>query len=74
MASRRRLQQALGKLVAKGGSEGDLVRRPPTPRTPQPPPVTTLSSPGQIADQQQAHGADMAPPYAAPPAPDAEEG
>jgi hypothetical protein len=26
--------------------------------------VTTLSSPGQIADQQQAYGADMAPPPA----------
>jgi hypothetical protein len=27
-----------------------------------PPPLTTQSSPGQIADLQQAFGADMAPP------------
>jgi hypothetical protein len=31
-----------------------------------PPPLTTQSSPGQIADLQEAYGADMAPPSELP--------
>jgi len=54
--------------VAAGGL-GKLVRqrrapRPPSPRVPDsptPPPLSTQSSPGQIADLQQAYGADMVP-------------
>jgi hypothetical protein len=39
---------------------GELLRRRQSARLPVPPPVTTQSSPGQIADLQQAYGADMA--------------
>jgi hypothetical protein len=69
MASRRWFAQALGKLTATGASVSDFVdgrRSAPKP----PPPVTTASSPGQIADLQQEYGAEMAP----PPTRSAEEG
>lgn len=63
--SRARLSQALAGLAAAGGV-GALLRhrnreREPSPPPPAPPPLTTQSSPGQIADLQQAFGADMAP-------------
>ncbi len=68
MASRRWFPQALEKLAATGGGVGDRVRRRRAARNPPPPPpVVTLSSPGQIADLEQAYGADMAPKSAASP-------
>jgi len=56
--------------VATVGGVGELFRRrraarkaaPPEPAPPPPPVMTTQSSPGQIADLQQAYGADMAAP------------
>ncbi|MGZ4250225.1 MAG: hypothetical protein ACXVUE_18185 [Solirubrobacteraceae bacterium] len=61
--------------AAAMGAVGELVRRrrsarktaAPSPTQPSemsepPPPLTTQSSPGQIADLQEAYGADMAPP------------
>jgi hypothetical protein len=61
--------------AAAAGGAGALVRRGRSARTAtrkapeaQPlPPLTTQSSPGQIADLQQAYGADMAAPSAPPP-------
>jgi hypothetical protein len=45
------------------GGAGELLRRRRSARPLSPPPqMTTQSSPGQIADLQQAYGADMAPP------------
>lgn len=55
--------------AAAAGGVGELVRRrrsarnaspPRVARDPPLPPMTTQSSPGQIADLQQAYGADMA--------------
>jgi hypothetical protein len=56
MATRERstlVAAALGRI-------GELLRRR-RPAQPAPPPLTTQSSPGQIADLQEAYGADMAP-------------
>jgi len=49
-------------VAAALGRIGELLsrRRPAQPAAP-PPPLTTQSSPGQIADLQEAYGADMAP-------------
>jgi len=63
----------LAATAAAVGGAGALVRRGRSARTAtleaQPlPPLTTQSSPGQIADLQQAYGADMAAPSAPPPA------
>jgi hypothetical protein len=53
--------------AAAAGGAGALIGRrrwmgngSPRPAA-EPPPLTTQSSPGQIADLQQAYGADMAP-------------
>ena len=50
--------------VAALGGAGELLRRRRSARPvpPPPPPVITQSSPGQIADLQQAYGAEMAAP------------
>jgi hypothetical protein len=57
--------------AAAAGGAGALVRRGRSERKApeaQPlPPLTTQSSPGQIADLQQAYGADMAAPSVPPP-------
>jgi hypothetical protein len=50
--------------VAAAGGVGEVVRRRWARN--QPPPLTTQSSPGQIADLQQAYGADMADPFTPP--------
>ncbi len=65
--------------AAAAGGVGELVRRRRSARNPSPPgvernpplpPMTTQSSPGQIADLQQAYGADMAAESAPPPGQD----
>lgn len=49
-------------VAAAAGGVGEFVRRRRSARNqPSPPPLTTQSSPGQIADLQQTYGADMAP-------------
>jgi hypothetical protein len=57
--------------AAAAGGVGQWVRRRRPARKPPPmtapPALTTQSSPGQIADLQQAHGADMAAPLASAP-------
>jgi hypothetical protein len=53
--------------AAAAGGVGELRRRSAR-NAPQPPPMTTQSSPGQIAELQQAYGAEMGPPPV--PAPD----
>jgi hypothetical protein len=60
--------------TAAAGGVGDFVRRrrsarqpPLAPEARNPPPLTTQSSPGQIADLQQAYGAEMAPVQASAP-------
>ena len=59
MNSRARL--TLAAAAAAVGGVGELVhRRRSVPD--EPPPLTTQSSPGQIADLQHAYGAEMAPP------------
>jgi hypothetical protein len=72
MASRRWFTQTGWKLAAAAaaGGVGELVRRRRSARNvpPPPPAMTTQSSPGQIADLQQAYGADMAPQSVRPPA------
>jgi hypothetical protein len=62
MATRERW--TLVAVAALGGMGGLLRRRRSsrTPPAPAAPPLTTQSSPGQIADLQQEYGADMAPP------------
>jgi hypothetical protein len=70
-ASRRWLSQTGWKLAAAAaaGGAGEFVRRRRTAKNPPaanpppapPPQMTTQSSPGQIADLQQAYGAEMAP-------------
>jgi hypothetical protein len=66
----RRLSQVLVAAAAAGGL-GTLLRRrraaSPSSHASSPsaeplPPLSTQSSPGQIADLQEAYGADMAPP------------
>jgi hypothetical protein len=47
--------------AAAAGGVGELVRRRRSKRTAPPPPMTTQASPGQIAELQQAYGAEMAP-------------
>ena len=59
--------------VAVGGV-GELARRQRSARNAPPPPMTTQSSPGQIADLEQAYGAEMAPGSAPPPGDDAADG
>jgi hypothetical protein len=72
----RRASWPLAAAAAVGGI-GELLRRRRSARAtrpaapPAPPPLTTQSSPGQIADLQQLYGADMVPP-SAPPPPDAD--
>ena len=64
MVSPARLTLAV---AAAAGGVGELVRRRRLARAaapPPPPPLITQSSPGQIADLQQAFGAEMAPPPA----------
>jgi hypothetical protein len=62
--AQRRLSQVLVAAAAAGGLGTLLARRRASRPAPAsaPPPLTTQSSPGQIADLQQAYGADMAPP------------
>ena len=49
-------------VAAAFGRIGELLSRKRMARpAPPPPPLTTQSSPGQIADLQEAYGADMAP-------------
>jgi hypothetical protein len=49
--------------AAAAGGVGELVRRRRSSRDADvPPPMTTQSSPGQIADLQEAYGAEMGPP------------
>jgi hypothetical protein len=59
--------------VAAGGV-GELARRQRSARNAPPPPMTTQSSPGQIADLEQAYGAEMAPRSAHPPGEDTADG
>ena len=68
------LSQARSTLTAAAGGLSDLVRRRGPAHTQPLPPLTTQSSPGQIADLQQAYGADMAPPSVPPPGEDALDG
>jgi hypothetical protein len=68
------LSQARSALTAAAGGLSDLVRRRRPADTQRLPPLTTQSSPGQIADLQQAYGADMAPPSVPPPGEDAWDG
>jgi hypothetical protein len=63
MATRRRLTLVAAATV---GGVRDLLRRHRSASLSPAPPLTTQSSPGQIADLQEAYGAEMAP----PPAPD----
>jgi hypothetical protein len=57
-----------GALVRRGRSARTATRKAPEAPEAQPlPSLTTQSSPGQIADLQQAYGAEMAAPSAPPP-------
>ena len=63
-----KMRTLLTAALAAAGGAGAVVRRRRSPcdvlQTPEAeplPPLTTQSSPGQIADLQQAYGADMAP-------------
>jgi hypothetical protein len=47
--------------AAAAGGISELVRRRRSPRSAPPPPIMAQSSPGQIAELQQAFGAEMAP-------------
>ncbi len=54
----------VGELVRRRRSARTATRNPQAPEAQPLPPLTTQSSPGQIADLQQAYGADMAAPSA----------
>jgi hypothetical protein len=60
--------------AAAAGGVGELVRRRRSTRNAPPPAMTTQTSPGQIADLEQAYGAEMAPRSAAAPGEDAADG
>lgn len=58
----------VGRLVRRRRSARTATRNPRQAPEAQPlPSLTTQSSPGQIADLQQAYGADMGAPAAPPP-------
>jgi hypothetical protein len=66
MASRQRVSQVRWSVAVAAAACGvGLLRRRREARNPLPP-MTTQSSPGQIADLQQAYGAEMAPPTMPP--------
>ena len=60
--------------AAAAGGIGEWARRRRTTRNPAPPPMTTQASPGQIADLEQAYGAEMTPRSAPAPGEDAADG
>jgi hypothetical protein len=51
----------VGELLRRRRAARPAASRPDPPQPDVPPPLTTQSSPGQIADLQQSYGADMAP-------------
>jgi hypothetical protein len=68
-----RAHWALAVAAAAGGI-GELTRRRRSARSAPPLPMTTQSSPGQIADLQQTYGAEMTPEAATAPSADTADG